>query len=64
MSRGPFGWCRNQRPADAAKIQRGAAAGRFPWKPGERVDGLPRRRVQKAAKEQTVAENMRAPDGH
>jgi len=64
MSRGPFGWCRSQRPSDAAKIQRGAAADRFNWRVGERVDGLPRRRAQEAVKDQAVVKSARPSSGH
>jgi len=63
MSRGPFGWCRGQRVADAARIKRAASADRWDWKPGERVDGLPRRRVQKAVKEQAVVKKARPSSG-
>jgi hypothetical protein len=62
MSRGPFGWRRSPRPADAAKIRRGAAsADRFAWKPGEVALGSPRRRG--AAKDRVVPQNMRPAHG-
>ena len=63
MSRGPFGWCRGQRVADAAKIKRSSSADRFAWKPGEVALGSPRRRVQETVNDQASAKNVRAFDG-
>lgn len=64
MSRqGAFRWCQGQRPAAAAKIKRSASPDRFSWRPGERVDGPPRRRAQDTVKDQTAVESARPPDG-
>ena len=60
MSRqGPFGWCRGQRPGDAARIKRSASADRFAWKPGERIDGPPRRHAQEAVRVLAVDKSAR-----
>jgi hypothetical protein len=36
---------------------------RFTWRPGERVDGPPRRRAQEAVKDRN-AKDVRLPDGY